>query len=41
MVMHNITADEAFSELVEISQRTGTKLHRVAQTLASLTEPDR
>lgn len=41
MAMHNITADEAFFRLVEISQRTGTKLHRVAQTLiASLTAPD-
>lgn len=41
MAMHNITADDAFFRLVEISQRTGTKLHRVAQTLiASLTAPD-
>lgn len=41
MAMHNITAEEAFFRLVEISQRTQTKVHRVAQTLiASLTAPD-
>ncbi|MDJ0420014.1 ANTAR domain-containing protein [Rhodococcus opacus] len=40
MAVHDIPAEEAFSRLVEISQRTGTELHCVAQTLiASLAEP--
>ncbi|WP_312037658.1 GAF and ANTAR domain-containing protein [Rhodococcus sp. 4CII] len=42
MVMHGIGADEAFARLIEISQRTNTKVHRVAHDLiGKFSSPDR
>jgi len=42
MVMHGIGADEAFARLTEISQRTNTKVHRVARDLiGKFSNPDR
>ncbi len=41
MAMHRIGADEAFTRLSEISQRTNTKVHAVARHLmAEFADPD-